>query len=173
MRWTNLILVVMLTVLCAGGADALGPETVVLHVEQQRPCSFQQLADQDLVSEEFSGCADIEIRGTVLNVGGASIRQTQVRRDGQWVDMDPKTFGEHEKGDVLTYRTVLRVVYPGDLEPLEILGQEQEGSTVTYQILNWRRTRSIRIYVGDTAEYVRLTCVLDGREIICKNVIEV
>lgn len=167
MRWPMVLVAVMVMVVC-GPSTAMGPEVVELVVEQQRPCSCSELAEKGLIGEEFAGCKPVQIRGTVLVVGGASIRQAQVHRDGQWLPLDPPTFGEHQRGDVLVYDTVLRVVYPGDLKPLEILEQEQDGSTVwRYSIHNVRRGKSIRIYVGDTAEFVRLDCVLSGGKVRC------
>lgn len=171
MKWANLIFVAMLTVLCAGGADVPGPATVVLHVEQQRPCSCEQLDAEGLLAEEFSDCGSSpELRGTVLVVGGVPVRQVEARTDDGWVDLHGRPFARRGDGE---YSTVLRVAYTDDDELLLPVSESRVGATWRIELDNPRLARGFRVYVGDTAEYVRLTCGLDGREIICKNVVEV
>lgn len=158
--------------LCAGAGPGPGPSTVLLVVEQQRTCSCEQRKEEGSLPEEFSSSCGTspEFRGTVLEIGGADVGQVEARVKDRWVDLHGRPFAVRGDGE---YSTVLRVAYPDDDELLLPVSERRVGPTWYIELDNPRLRRGFRVYVGDTAEFVRLTCGLDGRTIICKNVVEV
>jgi len=175
MKCPTTLLVFMFAVPCAGVTET-APEILHLVIEQRRPCTCAEQVRQGLRTEEFSACElDPEVRGTVLVIGGRKVPQVQRRDDpgSEWEHVGPRVFSERESNGLLHFATVLRIVYPEDDAPLEVLEGKRTGPVWVYTIRNVRGRRAVRVYVGDTAEYVRLNCVVDGAMLSCEDYLEV
>ena len=131
---------------------------------------------------DVPSCVDargLQARGTALRVGGAEVQQIETRMKllgGAWSGWGKQRepFHAMPKGKVITYDTQMKIVYPGDLEPVEVVSSIDDGREVTVKLWNERRSFAIRVYIGDTADYRRLDClVMDNGVLTCKNTSEV
>jgi len=131
---------------------------------------------------DVSSCVDargLQAHGTALRVGGAEVPQIATRvklPDGAWSGWgrQREPFHAVPQGKVTAYDTRMKIVYPGDLEPVEVVSAIDKGRETTVRLRNARRSLAIRVYIGDTADYRRLDClVMDNGVLTCENISEV
>ncbi len=148
--------------LFASASSPLGSETIRLDIERK-------IVDP---------CPDGDLLGTELIVGGAAVSHLKHRvknLKGEWSPWFSwvAPFHETESDGLIHYDTKITIVYADDLEPLEVLSSVTDGGRVVATIANPRRSRNIRIYVGDTSDFVRLDCMVDGGRAVCNSYKEV
>lgn len=144
--------------LFASASAPLGPEIFRLDIERKI----------------IGPCPDGDLLGTELVIGNAPVSHLKHRvRDlkGEWSPWFAwvAPFHEIERNGLIHYDTSIKVVYAEDNEPLEILSNATVDGRVLIRIANPRRSRNVRIFVGDNADFVRLDCMVDGGRAVCDS----
>lgn len=155
------VAVAVLALLFISGASPIGPEVVTLRIKV--------LPVRTCVDER-----GLQLKGTVLEVGGARVAHVNQRAkllDGSWSGWSPVRVPFHEVDG--KFDTNLKIVYGSDLEPVEVISSMDSGGLVTVTLRNVRRSMSLRVYVGDNADFARLDCLVDNGSLACDNIVEV
>jgi len=155
------IVIALLALLLFGGSSPVGPEIVRLEI--------RVLPVRSCVDER-----GLQLRGMALEVGGAQVTHVLQRAkllDGAWSGWSPVHVPFHEAAG--KYDTRVKVVYGSDLEPVEVVSTEDVGGFTTVTLRNVRRSTSLRVYVGDNADFARLDCIVDNALLACNSVMEV
>lgn len=173
------LIVVVLGIVCVASGEAVPPKGAWLEIRQLRPCTCSEI-QAEAGSPAACGGAGYDIRGTSLVVGGRRIDQVELRDHGlddnplAWVKgKQPFDRGATRADGSVDWHTVLRFRYTdGSILDVSDPIQATPGAWRVW-VYNDRRSRSFLVYVGDTADFVRLACVLDGDRIMCDQYVEV
>lgn len=143
--------------LMSSGSMPLGEEFITIHIEQQRPCSCYDRVHEGTLHPEFAACgkAETHVGGTILEVGGSDVYH---------LDDGPQPF--HRDGN--SYSTIIRVRYL-DNTPIEVLDETRIGPHWVFLLHNDRRARSVLVYVGDTADFIKLHCDTSESPVLCRR----